>query len=274
MNKFAKLLLAGATALALVGCSSSSEDDNVLTVGATTAPHAEILEEAKSILAEEGIELEIQEFSDYPNINPATSDGSLDANYFQHAPYLESYNEDAGYESGDDGYLVSAGAIHYEPLGLYSKTFTSVDEVEDGATIIIPNDATNEARALFLLQDNGLIELDDDAEIDTATIANIKTNDKNLDIVEVAADQAASKLDDTDFAVVNGNYALTAEIDDYLIVSEAADSEAAQTYQNVIAVKEGRENDEDIQKLVEVLKSDEIKEFIEEKYGVSVVPAA
>ncbi len=272
MKKLTSILLAGATVLSLVGCSSNNE--NVLRVGATTAPHAEILEEAKEILAKDGIELEITEFSDYPQINPSTSDGSLDANFFQHQPYLDSYNEDQGYKSGDDGFLVSAGAIHYEPLGLYSKKFKSVDEVADGATITIPNDATNEARALFLLQDNGLIELDDKADLDNATVADIKTNSKNLDIVELAADQTGSKLDDTDFAVVNGNYALTAKIDDYLITTESEDSQAAQTYQNIIAVKEGHENDEKIQKLVKALKSKKIKKFIEKKYGVSVVPAA
>jgi D-methionine transport system substrate-binding protein len=284
MKKTLKLAAAAAIALGLAACSSSTNDTTAaddsstetvtLKVGATTAPHAEILEEAKSLLADEGVDLEIVEFSDYPNINPSTSDGSLDANYFQHQPYLDSYNEDNGYESGVDGYLVSAGAIHYEPLGLYSKTVTDVADVEDGATVLIPNDATNEARALLLLQDLGLITLSDDATLSTATVADVVENPKNLNLTELAADQIATKLDDADLAIVNGNYALASDITDYLITTEAADSEAAQTYQNVIAVKEENKDNEAVKKLVEVLKSDEIKNFINEKYGVSVVPAA
>lgn len=282
MKPITKLFAVSALAALLAGCSSASSDKTdtsttdeavVITVGATTAPHAEILEEAKDLMAEKGITLEIKEFSDYPNINPATSEGSLDANYFQHAPYLESYNADNNYTSGSDGYLVSIGAIHYEPLGLYSDKYTSVDEVAEGMTIAIPNDATNEARALLLLQDLGLITLSEDATLSTATVADITDNAKNLKIEELNADQIASKLPDVDFAIINGNYALAGNVADKVITTEAADSEAAQTYQNVIAVREDRKDDEALVTLVEVLKSDEIKEFITEKYGVSVVPA-
>lgn len=285
-NNWIKITAAALLAFSLAGCSSKADTSSdtasgtkdtgeltTITVGATTAPHAEILEEAKELMKEKGYDLQITEFSDYPNINPATSDGSLDANYFQHLPYLESYNEDEGYTSGDEGYLVSAGAIHYEPLGLYSDKYTSVDELEDGARIAVPNDATNEARALFLLQDLGLITLKEDAKIDTATPADVAENPHNIDFYEVAADQAANLLPDVAFAVINGNYALAAGVTDKLITTESDDSEAAQTYQNIIAVKESNKDDEAIVTLVEVLKSDDIKDFITEKYGVSVVPA-
>lgn len=288
-NKWFKLIAAGALAFGLAACSGSGSADSgtadatkddettseltVLKVGATSAPHAEILEEAKPLLKDKGYDLQITEFSDYPNINPATTDGSLDANYFQHEPYLISYDADSGLKEGDDGYLVSAGAIHYEPLGLYSDKHTSTDEIADGAIVAVPNDATNEARALFLLQDQGWITLAEDAAIDTAVPNDIKENPYNLEIKEVAADQAANLLPDVDFAVINGNYALSAGVTDKLLTTEAADSEAAKTYANIIAVKEANKDDEAITTLVEVLKSDDIKDFIKEKYGVSVVPA-
>ncbi|MEY8308130.1 MetQ/NlpA family ABC transporter substrate-binding protein [Erysipelotrichaceae bacterium 51-3] len=297
MKKTTKLAAAAALTLGLFGCSSSSSSTSstagstaassaaassaastskeqvTLKVGATTSPHGVILEEAKPLLAEQGINLEIVEFSDYPNINPSTSDGSLDANYFQHFPYLESYNEDNSLSEGVDGYLVSAGAVHYEPLGIYSQKHDSVDDIEEGAQIAIPNDATNEARALYLLEDQGWITLKDGVSLSTATISDIAENPKNLDIVEIAADQVASKLPDVDYGVLNGNYALTSNVTEDLLVTEAADSEAAKTYENVIAVKEDRKDDEAIKKLVEVLKSDDIKNFIKEEFGAFAVPA-
>lgn len=284
MNRTLKIFAAAALALGLTACSSApadadkddssnTKDTTTLVVGATTSPHGEILAEAKPLLEKEGITLEITEFSDYPNINPSTSDGSLDANYFQHFPYLESYNADNGFSEGDEGYLVSAGAVHYEPLGIYSDKYATVEEISDGAQILIPNDPSNEARALLLLQDQGLITLDDDAALEKATVADIKENPRNLDIVELAADQIATKLQDADYVVVNGNYALSSGITDYLLVSEASDSDAAKTYQNIIAVKESRKDDPAIQKLVEVLKSDDIKAFIVEKFGDLAQPA-
>lgn len=283
MNRTLKIFAAAALAMGLTACSSApadadkdnttTKDTTTLVVGATTSPHGEILAEAKPLLEKEGITLEITEFSDYPNINPSTSDGSLDANYFQHFPYLESYNADNGFSEGDEGYLVSAGAVHYEPLGIYSDKYATVEEISDGAQILIPNDPSNEARALLLLQDQGLITLDDDAALEKATVADIKENPRNLDIVELAADQIATKLQDADYVVVNGNYALSSGITDYLLVSEASDSDAAQTYQNIIAVKESRKDDPAIQKLVEVLKSDDIKAFIVEKFGDLAQPA-
>lgn len=278
MNKFLKLAAAAAVALSFAACSSSSdskgEEDTTILVGATSSPHAIILKEAQDKMKDAGYTLEIKEFSDYPNINPSTSDGSLDANYFQHQPYLDSYNEDQGFKSGDDGYLVSAGAIHYEPLGIYSKKVkeVSLDAIEDGAQIAVPNDATNEARALDLLAAHGIITLKDGAGL-KATVKDIEENPKNVEIVEVDAAQTPTKLDDVTYAVVNGNYALDANITDYLLETEDAESEAAQTFQNVIAVKEENKDNPAIVKLVEILKSDDMKKFIEDEFGVAVVPA-
>lgn len=289
MNKLAKLAAAALLAAGLAGCSSASDTQKtdgadapkedgtleVVKVGATTAPHAMILEQAIEPMKEAGYDLQITEFSDYPNINPSTSDGSLDANYFQHQPYLDGYNEDNGYKEGDDGYLVSAGAIHYEPLGAYAQEIEEVnqDNIPENAKIAVPNDATNEARALLLLQDLGILTLKDGAGLN-ATKADIKDNPKNVEIIESAADQTANQLPDVDVAVVNGNYALAANITDYLRANEASDSEAAKTYQNVVAVKEANKDKDSIKKLVEILKSDDIKKYIEDEFGVSVVPAA
>ena len=276
MNKLLKAAAATTIALSLFGCGASKEaDDKTLTIGATSSPHGIILEEAAKLMEKEGYTLEIKEFSDYPNINPSTSDGSLDANYFQHQPYLTSYNADEGFKEGDEGYLVSAGAIHYEPLGAYSKDIEKItlDALDEGAQIVVPNDATNEARGLLLLQDLGLIQLSEDATLDKATVKDIVENPKKFEIVEVDAAQSASKLEDVAIAVVNGNYALDANIEKYLRANEDSNSEAAQTYQNVIAVREENKEDEAVKKLVEILKSDEIKEFIEKEFGVAVVPA-
>lgn len=284
MNKALKLFAAAALTLGLAACSgnggteektpdSTGDETVTLVVGATTSPHGVILDKAKDILAEQGVNLEIKEFSEYKNINPSTSAGSLDANYFQHYPYLESYNNDNGYQSGDDGYLVSVGAIHYEPLGIYSNKYETVAEVPDGAQILIPNDPSNEARALLLLEDQGLITLDEDAALENATVRDIAENPKNLDIVELAADQIATKLEDADYVIVNGNYALSSDITDYLLETEASDSDASKTYQNIIAVKESRKDDPAVLKLVEVLKSDDIKNFITEEFGSFAYPA-
>lgn len=284
MKTFKLLASAALAASLLAGCSSSTADDQktdgndsaeltTIKVGATTTPHAVLLREAVEPMKEAGYNLEIVEYSDYPNINPSTSDGSLDANYFQHYPYLESYNNDNGFKSGDDGYLVSAGAIHYEPLGIYSNKYETVAEVPDGAQILIPNDPSNEARALLLLEAQGLITLDDEAALENATVRDITDNPKNLDIVELAADQIATKLEDADYIIVNGNYALSSNITDYLLETEASDSDASKTYENIIAVKESRKDDPAVQKLVEVLKSDEIKDFIKEKFGAFAYPA-
>lgn len=287
MKKLIKGLFAAGLALTLGACSGSSDKtdtadtgstaDNgeltVIKVGATTTPHALILEEAKEAMKEKGYDLQITEFSDYPPINPAVSDGSLDANYFQHLPYLEGYDKDSNYKSGDDGYLVSAGAIHYEPFGVYSETLNAVEEIKNGDKIAVPNDATNEARALLLLQELNLITLEDDADLNTATVASIKENPRNLEFVELPADQIAAQLPDVAAGVINGNYAMAGNVTDKRIAYELEDSDAAKTYQNIIAVKESNKDDKGIVTLVEVLKSDDIKNFINEQFGEYVVPA-
>ncbi|WP_439749678.1 MetQ/NlpA family ABC transporter substrate-binding protein, partial [Ileibacterium valens] len=228
---------------------------------------------AKEAMKEKGYDLQITEFSDYPPINPAVSDGSLDANYFQHLPYLEGYDADSNYKSGDDGYLISVGAIHYEPFGVYSETLKDIAEIKDGDKIAVPNDATNEARALLLLQELGLLTLSEDADLNTATIKDITENPKNLEIIELPADQIAAQLPDLAAGVINGNYAMAGDVTDLRIAYEPEDSDAAKTYQNIIAVKESNKDNEGIKTLVEVLKLDEIKNYITENFGTSVVPA-
>ena len=246
--------------------NTASLEGTTIKVGATPAPHAEILEVAKGILAEQGITLEIVEFNDYIQPNLAVESGELDANYFQHITYMNEFNV------SDGTHLVSAAEIHYEPFGLYAGKTASIDELADGAQIAVPNDTTNEARALLLLQQEGLITLKEGAGI-TATKADIAENPKNLDIVELEASQLPVRLGDVDMAVINGNYAIDAglKVSDALAV-ESADGEAAQAYVNVLAVKEGRENDPAIQALVEALKSDEVKTFMDETYEGAVVP--
>ena len=245
---------------------SGDTADKTVTVGATPAPHAEILEVAKEVLAEEGYTLEIKEFDDYITPNTAVEEGELDANYFQHITYMNQYNEDNGY------HLVSVGSIHYEPFGLYAGKTASIEELADGAQIAIPNDATNGGRALLLLEQEGLITLKEDAGI-TATVTDIVDNPKNLEIVELEARLLPDSLKDVDLAVINGNYAIDAglKISDALAI-ESAEGEAATAYANVLAVKEGNENDEGIQALLAALESDEVKTFIEETYDGAVVP--
>ncbi len=266
-KKILALTLAAAASLSLlVGCGSKTDDAKVITVGASPAPHAEILEVAKDIMAEEGYNLEIKTFNDYIMPNEAVEDGSIDANYFQHITYMNDFNASNG------THLVSVAEIHYEPFGLYAGKTASLDALPDGAQIAVPNDATNEARALLLLEQEGLITLNKDAGIN-ATILDIVDNPKNLEIVELEAAQIPSRLADVDLAVINGNYAIGADlkVSDALAI-ESADGAAATAYVNVLAVKEGRENDEAIQALVKALKSDEVKEYMEETYQGSVVP--
>ena len=246
--------------------SGDAADGKVVTVGATPAPHAEILEVAKEVLAEEGYTLEIKEFDDYIVPNDAVEEGELDANYFQHITYMNQFNEDNGY------HLVSVGSIHYEPFGLYAGKTASIEALADGAQIAIPNDATNGGRALLLLEQEGLITLKEGAGI-TATVTDIVDNPKNLEIMELEARLLPDSLKDVDLAVINGNYAIDAglKISDALAI-ESAEGEAATAYANVLTVKEGNENDEGIQALLAALKSDEVKTFIEETYDGAVVP--
>ncbi len=245
---------------------SSTTGNVVIKVGANITPHSEILEQAKPILAEKGITLEVVQIEDSITPNVGVSEGSLDANYFQHEPYLEQYNE----ENGTD--LVSIGAIHYEPFGIYAGKTTDLSELADGATIAVPNNVTNEARALLLLQQEGILTLKDDAGIN-ATVEDIVDNPKNVKFKELAPEQLVQSLPDVDLAVINGNYAIEGglSVSDALAV-EADDGLAATTYANIIATTPQKANDEALLTLVEVLKSDEISNYIEETYDGAVVP--
>ena len=246
---------------------SADAEKGTIKVAASATPHAEILEEAKPLLEAEGWDLEVTVFDDYVQPNLVVESGDFDANYFQHIPYLDNFNEEQG------THLVNAGGIHYEPFGIYPGTKETLDDLEDGDTIAVPNDTTNEARALLLLQDNGVITLKDGAGLE-ATVKDIEENPKNIKIEELEAAQVSRVKDEVAFVVLNGNYALQAgySVSNDSIAHETSDSEAAKTYVNVIAVKEGNEDSEAIKALVETLKSDEIKDFINEKYDGAVVP--
>lgn len=247
--------------------ASDTSDNVVIKVGASPTPHAEILAVAKKILAKEGYDLQIVEYDDYVLPNTAVQDGDLLANYFQHQPYLTEFNE----ENGTD--IVSVAAIHYEPFGIYPGKTKTLEDLADGATIAVPNDSTNEARALLLLEAQGLITLNPDAGL-TATTVDITDNPKNLKIEEVEAAQLTRVLADVDLAVINGNYAIEAGLDankDALAV-EDKDSEAAQTYANIVAVKAGNEDDPAVKALVKALTSDEVRDYINNTYDGAVVP--
>lgn len=273
LKKIVGLALVGCLAIALVGCGSqnnassnnaSSEGDKVIKVGASPAPHAEILGQIKDALASDGYTLEIVEYSDYIQPNVALSDGTLDANYFQHIVYLENYNEENATE------LASAAGIHFEPLGLYAGKTASLDDLKDGAEIAVPSDPTNEARALLLLEAEGLITLKEDAGI-AATTNDIVENPKNLNIKEVEAAALPRTLEDVDFAVINGNYAISAGLNPKdAVANEDSDSKASK-YVNVIAVRAGEESTEKTKALVSALKSDKVKDFIDATYDGSVV---
>lgn len=276
MKKKLYLLLALVLAVAsLTACGSSDKKDDskkaeskgTIKVAASATPHAEILEEAKKILKDKGWDLQIQVFDDYVQPNNVVESGDFDANYFQHIPYLEQFNKEKG------THLVNAGGIHYEPFGIYPGTKKKLDELAEGDTIAVPNDTTNEARALLLLEANGIIKLKDGAGL-TATVKDIAENPKNVKIQELEAAQVPRVKDEVAFVVLNGNYALQAgfSVSKDSIAYEKSDSEAAKTYVNVIAVKKGNENKTGIKALVEVLKSDEIKKFINDKYDGAVVP--
>lgn len=284
ISKVASLSLASIiTAGALVGCGSAADSSTgansesstatektgeleTITVAASATPHAEILEAAKEALKEQGYDLQVKVFDDYVQPNEVVEAGEFDANYFQHVPYLNSFNEEHG------THLVDAGDIHYEPFGIYPGTKSSLDDVAKGDVIAIPNDTTNEARALLLLQDNGLLTLKDGVGLE-ATVNDITENPYNLDFEELEAAQVARVVGEVAYVVLNGNYALEAgySVAKDSIAYEASDSVAAETYVNIIAVAEGHENDAKIKALVSVLKSDEIKKFIEDTYDGAVV---
>ena len=273
-KKILALALAGVVVVgALTGCGSSKSessekktDDKKITVAASATPHAEILEEAKTLLKDKGYELEVKVFDDYVQPNNVVESGEFDANYFQHVPYLEQFNEEKG------THLVVAGKIHYEPFGIYPGTKKDLKDIAKGDKIAVPNDTTNEARALLLLQDNGIIKLKDGAGI-KATVNDIEENPNNIEIVELEAAQVPRVVNEVAYVVLNGNYALEANytVKKDALAYEKSDSEAAKTYVNVIAVKEGNENSEKIKALVDVLKSDSIKKFINEKYDGAVI---
>ena len=266
-----KLVAAVLTGVLVAGTLSTGvyakDDDKTITVAASATPHAEILEEAKPILEKEGYDLEVTVFDDYVRPNEVVESGEFDANYFQHIPYLEQFNEEKG------THLVNAGGIHYEPFGIYPGTKSSLDDIADGDVIAVPNDTTNEARALLLLQDNGIITLKDGAGLE-ATVNDIAENPYNVEIQELAAESVARVADEVAYVVLNGNYALQAgfSVAKDALAYEKSDSEAAKTYVNVIVVKEGNENNEGVKALVDVLKSDEIKKFINDTYDGAVIP--
>ena len=273
-KKILALALAGVLVVgALTGCGSSKSEssekkteDKKITVAASATPHAEILEEAKTLLKDKGYELEVKVFDDYVQPNNVVESGEFDANYFQHVPYLEQFNEEKG------THLVVAGKIHYEPFGIYPGTKKDLKDIAKGDKIAVPNDTTNEARALLLLQDNGIIKLKDGAGI-KATVNDIEETPNNIEIVELEAAQVPRVVNEVAYVVLNGNYALEANytVKKDALAYEKSDSEAAKTYVNVIAVKEGNENSEKIKALVDVLKSDSIKKFIDEKYDGAVI---
>ncbi|AQP43252.1 MetQ/NlpA family ABC transporter substrate-binding protein [Streptococcus gallolyticus] len=273
-KKVLSLIVTGFVATILTGCgasqaatsSSTSDSNTVIKVGANITPHAEILEEAKPILAKKGITLEIVKLEDSITPNTGVIEGSLDANYFQHVPYLEQFNKE------NDSDLVSIGAIHYEPFGIYAGRVTKLSSLPDGALVAVPNNVTNEARALLLLAQEGIITLNDDAGVN-ATVEDITDNPKNIQFKELAPEQLVSALPDVDIAVINGNYAIEGglKVSDALAV-EANDGLAAKTYANIIATSPDKKDDEALKTLVEVLQSSEIKSFIEETYDGAVVP--
>jgi len=252
------------TAVAEATETDESSEDKVIKVGACVTPHAEILEQIKDNLAEEGWTLEVVEYNDYVLPNTALEDGDLDANYFQHKPYLDDFNAENG------THIVTLAAVHFEPMGVYAGKSSDLSNVPDGATIAVPNDTTNEARALLLLEAQGLIKLKEGVGIE-ATVLDIEENTHNIEIQELEAAQVAKSIQDVDFAVINGNYAIEAGLDSAIAV-EAADSLAAETYANYVCVKDGEENSEKSQALKNAILTQEVKDYINNTYSGAVVP--
>ena len=251
----------------LTGCKKADDTESkVITVAASTTPHAEILAQAKTILAKDGWDLQVTEFTDYVQPNLVVDSGDFDANYFQHIPYLDSFNKEYGTK------LVNAGGIHYEPFGIYPGTKTELSELKKGDVIAVPNDTTNEARALLLLQDNGIITLKDGVGLE-ATVKDIVDNPNDIKIQELEAAQVSRVIPEVAFVVLNGNYALEAGLNpaEESIATEDKDAEAAEKYKNVLAVKKGNEELQKIKDLTEALTSDKVKSFIEEKYSNGTV---
>ena len=265
MKKTLVLLLA---VILVFGLASFAIADDLtpIVVGASSTPHGEILELVKDRLAEEGYDLQIVIYDDYILPNTALEDGDLDANYFQHVPYLEQFNKE------NNSTLVSVGAVHYEPFGIYAGKTKDLKDLPDGATVAVPNNVTNEARALLLLAQEGIIKLKDDAGIN-ATVEDITENPKNIKFKELAPEQLVAALPDVDVAVINGNYAIEGGLHvSQALAVEANDGLAAQTYGNIIATSAEKANDPAIKKLVEVLQGPEVSKYIKETYDGAVVP--
>ncbi|MCR5178224.1 MAG: MetQ/NlpA family ABC transporter substrate-binding protein [Lachnospiraceae bacterium] len=257
----------GGTAAAAAVPASTEAAGGTIKIAASPTPHAEILAEAKKLLSDQGWDLQVTEFEDYVQPNLVVEAGEFDANYFQHVPYLDSFNEENG------THLVNAGGIHYEPFGIYPGTKKALSDIADGDEIAVPNDTTNEARALLLLQDNGIITLKDGVGL-TATVRDIVDNPHNVKIIELEAAQVARVIGEAAFVVLNGNYALEAglSVGKDAVAYEASDSEAAKTYVNIIAVAQGNENEPGIKALVDALKSDAIRQYILNTYDGAVIP--
>lgn len=272
LKKVLTIVLSAAVCFGLLtGCGGgkdeSSKDSKKIVVGASPSPHADILKAAQKELKKEGYTLEIKEYSDYVQPNTALDAGDLDANYFQHKPYMDNFNEEKGTS------LVAADTIHYEPFGIFPGKTKKIKDLKKGAVIAVPNDTTNEARALLLLETEGLIELKDDAGL-TATKKDIVKNPKNLDIKEIEAAQIPRSLKDVDLAVINGNYALEAglKVSKDALAIEDTDSVGAKNYGNILAVRDGDQKKDSIKALIKALKSDAVKKYIEETYDGAVVP--
>ena len=265
MKKFVAIVLA----LALSLCCVSALAAEKLTVIATPSPHAEILELIKEDLAALGYDLDVLVVTDYVTENPAVAGGDVQANFFQHIPYLADYNATAS----DSEKLVGVIPTHFEPMGIYSKSISDLKELKDGAKVAVPNDATNEARALLLLQQEGLITLKDGVGV-TATVNDIVSNPKNLTFNELEAANVPNVVDDVDIAIINGNYAIAAgfKVNTDALAVESADSEAAKTYANLLVVKDGNQDSDKIKALAEALNSDEVRDYINNTYEGAVVP--
>jgi len=265
----AAVMIIALTAMIFTGCSGEGKEnepvDNIIRIGATAVPHAEILAVAEPLLKAQGYTLEIIEYEDYDGMNSAVEDGSLDANFFQHITYLNETN------LLKEMSLVNAGAVHFEPLALYSEYLSEMSDLKDGMTIALPSEDTNEARALRLLESKGLIRLNDGAGV-LATVEEIKENPFNLKFIELNGEKMAGMLQEADAAVINGNYAIAAKLsfEDALAV-EGTDSAVIESYANVIAVKSGNENLTKIETLYTALTSEEVKSFIEREYKGAVV---
>lgn len=282
IKKLFLLVLVAALALGAAGCQKKEEapaekpaaetpaaektEPKKITVAATAVPHAEILEQVKDDLKAEGYELEIVVFSDYVQPNLVVEAGDIDANFFQHKPYLDDFNKE------NKTNIVPVAVVHYEPLGIYPGKSNDLANIPDGASIAVPNDTTNEARALLLLEANGLIKVKEGAGL-AATKNDIVENPHNIEIVELEAAQVSRVVGETDFVVLNGNYALDAgfNVATDALAKEEQDSEAAQVYANILCVKAGNEEKEEIKALIDALKSDKVKKFIADTYQGAVI---